>query len=81
MLYVYAANLCSSGWVDVKCMVVSVVVGFLHMSISMFVFLLVIVRSRKLMWPSDSSVGLNCRLLWIVFMYCVRHGWLLRHHR
>ena len=33
---------------------------------------LVIVRSRKFMWPSDSSVGLNCRLLWIVLVYCVR---------
>ena len=44
----------------------------LYMSISMCVFLLVIVRSRKLMWPSDSSVGLNCGLLWIVLVYWVR---------
>ena len=43
-----------------------VVVGFLYMSISMCVFLLVIVR------PSVFSVGLNCRLLWIVLVYCVR---------
>jgi len=50
----------------VKSMVVSVVVGFLYMSVSMCVFVLVIVKSRKLMWPCDSSVGLNCRLLWIV---------------
>ena len=35
-------------------------------------FLLVIVKSRKLMWSSVSSVGLNCRLLWIVLVYCVR---------
>ena len=40
--------------------------------ISMCVFLLMIVRSRKLMLPSDCSVGLNCRLLWIVLVYCVR---------
>ena len=39
-----------------KRMVVSVVVGFLYMSTSMCVFLLVIARSKKLMWPSDSSV-------------------------
>ena len=62
----------SLGWMDVKRIVVSVVVGFLYMSISMFVFLLTIVRSRKLMWPLDSSVGVNCRLVCIVLVYCVR---------
>jgi len=56
----------------VKCIVVSVVVGFLYMSISKCMLLLMIVRSRKLMWPLDSSVGLNCRLVCIVLVYCVR---------
>ena len=29
MLKLYAASLCSNGWLDVKCIVVSVCVGFL----------------------------------------------------
>ena len=49
MLTGEAANLCSLGWMDVKCVVVSVVVGFLYMSIYMCVLLLMIVRLRKLM--------------------------------
>jgi len=41
---------------DVNCIVVSVVVGFRYMSVSTCVLFLLIVRSKKLMYPLDSSV-------------------------
>jgi hypothetical protein len=43
------------------------------MSISKLVVFLVIVRSRKLICPSVSVVGLSCRLLCIVLAYCCLH--------
>jgi hypothetical protein len=52
-------------------MVVLVVVGFRNMSISRLVVFLVIVKSRKLIWPAFSGVGLICMLLCIVLAYCV----------
>ena len=58
-----------------KCIVVSVVVGFRYMSISKCMLFLLIVRLRKLMHPLDSGVGLNCRLACIVLVYCVRYSW------
>jgi len=77
MWYLQAAGLCSLGWLDVKCIVVSVVVGFRYMSISMCVLFLLIVRSKKLMYQLDSSVALNCKLVCIVWVYCVSsHGLL-----
>jgi hypothetical protein len=50
-------------------MVVLVVVGYRKMSISRQVVFLVIVRSRKLICPTFSGVGLICRLC-IVLVYC-----------
>jgi ABC-type cobalamin transport system permease subunit len=44
-----AAILCSIGWLEWKLVVVSVVVDFLYMSISRFVWLRVIFKSRKFM--------------------------------
>jgi hypothetical protein len=44
-------------------MVVLVVVSLQKMSISRQVVFLVIVRSRKLICPAFSGVGLSCRLL------------------
>jgi hypothetical protein len=41
------------------------------MSISRLVVFLVIVKSRKLIWPASSGVGLICMLLCIVLAYCV----------
>jgi hypothetical protein len=51
-------------------MVVSVVVGLWNKSISKLVVFLVIVRSKKLICPLASGVGLSCRLLCIVMAYC-----------
>jgi len=64
----------------VKCIAVSVIVGFLYMSISMCAFLLTILRSRKLMWPLDSSVGVNYRLVCIVLVYNITTTQLLKHN-
>ena len=61
--YLYAAGLCSVGWVDEKLMVVSVVVGFLNMSISRFEGFLIIGRSRRLMRLLFSCVGFSCILV------------------
>jgi hypothetical protein len=56
----------------VKSIVISVVVGFWYLYISMCVLLLMIVRSRNLMQQLDSSIELNCKLVCIVLVYCVR---------
>ena len=46
-------------WVEWKLIVMSVVVGFLYMSISRFVWLCVIFKSRKFMELWVSCVGLS----------------------
>ena len=61
-----------------KRIVMSVVVGLRYMSFSKCVLFLLIVRSRKLMHPLDSGVGLNCRLACIVLD---NHGLLFQCHR
>jgi hypothetical protein len=52
-------------------MVVLVVVGFRKISISRLVVFLVIIKSRKLICPAFSGVGLICMLLCIVLASCV----------
>ena len=64
-----AAILCSMGRLEKKLIVVSVVVGFLYMSISSFVCLCNIAKSRKSMELCFSYVGLSFMLLCILFMY------------
>jgi len=54
-----AAILCSVGWLEWKLIVVSVVVGFLYMSISRVVWLHVIFKSRKSMELWVLWVGLS----------------------
>jgi len=51
-------------------MVVSVVVGFLCMSISSRWDFLMISRSRKLIWLLVSSVGESCMLLCMELAWC-----------
>jgi len=36
-----------------------------------------VVKSRKFMWPLDSCVGLNCRLLCTELVYCGSLSWLV----
>jgi len=36
-----------------------------------------IVKSKKLMQPLDSCVGLNCKSVCIELVYCVRLSWLV----
>ena len=36
-----------------------------------------ILKSRKLMWPLDSCVGLKCRLLCIELVCCASLSWLV----
>ena len=67
--YRYAANLCSSGWLERKLMVVSVDVGLWKMPMLRWVGFLVMGRSRKLMVFADSIVGLSV-MLWMVLTYC-----------
>jgi len=64
-----AAILCSMGRLEKKLIVVSVVVGFLYMSISSFVCLRNIARSRKSMELCSSYVGLSFMLLCVLFMH------------
>jgi hypothetical protein len=63
-----AAVLCSKGWLDSKFMVVSVVVGFLYMSILRCAGFRFMFRSRKFMFPFSSCVGLSFMLLCIWLM-------------
>jgi hypothetical protein len=65
-----AAIFCSIGWLERKLIVVSVVVGFLYMSMSSFVCWRLIVKSRKFMDLCSSYVGLRFMLLCNLFM-CV----------
>ena len=65
----YAAILCSAGWLEQKLIVVSVVVGFRHMSVSRLVGFRIIKRSRKLMLLLLSCVGLSWRFGCNWFMY------------
>ena len=51
-------------------MVVSDAVGLRNISVSKLVAFLMITRSKKLIHPSVSGVGLRCKLLCIVFAYC-----------
>jgi len=84
-----AVIFCSMGWLERKLIVVSVVVGFLHMSTSSLVCLRVIVRSRKAMELCSSYVGLSFMLLRILFTYVLRCAswfllcriWLICHLR
>lgn len=57
--YLQAAISCSIGWFDMWCMVVYVLVRFLYISIVMWSVCLLIVRSRQLISPFNSSVCLN----------------------
>jgi hypothetical protein len=63
--YLKAAVLCSNGWLDWKLIVVSVVVGFLYISISGCRGFQSMFRSRKFMFPFSSCVGLSFLLLCI----------------
>ena len=47
------------------------------MSIYRWEVLLIIDKSRKLMQSLDSCVGLNCMLLCIELVYCVKVPWLV----
>jgi len=47
MKYMNAAILCSIGWFKEKLMVVSVVVGFRNMSISILVGFRILIRSKE----------------------------------
>ena len=58
----YAAILCSVGWLEVKLIVVSVVVGLRNMSMSIAVGCRISSRSRKFMVLFCSCVGVKCRL-------------------
>jgi hypothetical protein len=57
------------GWFERKLNVVSVVNGLRNMSISRFVCLCVIVKSRKFIYTLLSYVGLSFMLSCIWFMY------------
>jgi hypothetical protein len=63
MWFLKAAVLCSKGWLDSKFIVVSVVVGFLYMSISRCGGFQFMFMSRKFMFPFSSCVGLSFMLL------------------
>jgi len=58
-------------------MVVSVVVGFLYMSIARYAGFLVIDKSKKLTLQLVSWVGLSWMLLWIMLMYCSMLSWVV----
>jgi len=62
MWYLTADILLSTGWFERKLIEVSVVVGFLHMSISRFVYMSVIVKSSKFIELWFSCVGLSFML-------------------
>jgi hypothetical protein len=47
--YLYAANLCCMGWFELKCIVVSVVVGFRYMFIDKLLWFLLMSKSRSLL--------------------------------
>ena len=66
----YRAISCSSGWLDMKFMMVSVAVGFWKILTKSEVGFLVIDRSKLLTLFLDSRVGLSWLLLWMVLMYC-----------
>ena len=59
------------GWFERKLIFVSVVVGFLYMSISSFLCWRVIVKSRKSMELCCSYVVLSFMLLCMLLMYLV----------
>jgi len=65
--------LCCCGWFG-KVVNGGGAVDLRKMLISKSVLFLVIVRYRKLICPSASVVGLNCRLLCIVLVYCIASG-------
>jgi hypothetical protein len=67
--YLKAVVLCSNGWLDWKLIVVSVVVGFLYISISGCGDFQSMFRSRKFMFPFSSCVRLSFLLLCIWFMW------------
>jgi len=69
MWYQKAAILCSVGWLDRKLIVVSVVVGFRHISISRLIGFRIIKRLRKFIQLLFSCVGLSWRFRRIWFMY------------
>ena len=69
MWYLYASIFCSMGWLERKLIVVSVVVGFLYMSVSSFLCWRNIFRSRKSMELCSSCVGLSFILLCILSLY------------
>jgi len=62
-------HFCSTGSLERKLIVVSVVVGFPYMSTSTLVCLRVSVRSRKALELCSSYVGLSFTLLCILFIY------------
>ena len=63
-----SAILCSMGWFERKLIVVSVVDGLQNMSVSRFVCLCVIVKSRKFIYMLFSYVRLSFMLpcIWYV---------------
>ena len=69
----YAVILCSKGWLDMKLIVVSFVVGFRLMSISRLDGFLINGRSKKLKQLLFTRVGLSCRFGCIWFMYSWMH--------
>jgi hypothetical protein len=66
--YLKAAVLCSKGWLDSKLIVVSVVVGFLCMSISRC-GAFGLCSGQESFFPFSSCVGLSFMLLCIWFMW------------
>jgi hypothetical protein len=69
MWYLKAAVLCSKGLLDWKLIVVSVVVGFLYISILRCGGFRFMLKSGKFMFPFSSCVGLSFMLLCIWFMW------------
>jgi len=65
------------GWFERKSIAVSVVIGFLYMSISRFVCLRVIVKSRKFIDLWFSCVGFMLSFIWFMCVDGVWGGFLL----
>ena len=53
------ACLCWVGWLEVYGMIVSVNIGFLHMAILRFVWVLLMVMYRKFIWLFSSHCAVN----------------------
>jgi hypothetical protein len=69
MWWLNAATLCSMGWYERKMVFVSVVVFLQNMSVSMLDGFTIMSRSRKLIHPLFSSVGLSSIYVCMYLVY------------